>query len=124
MTLEFKGVGGDKRGKIFFCTHNNSKVNLFEIKKGFARGGHYHDYDIVHTLLTGKIEYYVEDIQTKKEEITVMTAPAILKIPANSANLIIALEDSVFTEAFDTEYKSFVYDKYRKIVLQKIDDVQ
>lgn len=122
MTFEFKGVGGDRRGKIFFCIHNNSKVNLFEVKKGFARGGHYHDYDIVHTLLTGKIEHYIEDVRTKKEEISVITAPAIMKIPANSANLIVALEDSIFTETFDVEYKSVVYDKYRDIVLQKMND--
>lgn len=120
MTLESKGEGGDKRGKILFFTNNETKVNLFEVKKGFARGGHYHDYDIVHVLIDGKIEHRVEDIITKREEISILTAPAIMKIPAKSANLIIALEDSVFTEAFSSEYKSTVYEKYRNIVMQKM----
>lgn len=120
MTLESKGEGGDKRGKILFFTNNETKVNLFEVKKGFARGGHYHDYDIVHVLIDGKIEHRVEDMITKREEISILTAPAIMKIPAKSANLIIALEDSIFTEVFSGEYKSTVYEKYRDIVMQKM----
>lgn len=120
MTLEFKGEGGDKRGKILFFTNNETKVNLFEVKKGFARGGHYHDYDIIHTLVTGKIEHHVEDVDTKKEEVSVLIAPSIMKIPAKSANLIIALEDSIFTEVFCDEYKSVVYEKYRNVVIQKM----
>jgi hypothetical protein len=114
--------GGDVRGKIIFFTYDKTKINLFEIKKGFARGGHYHDYDVTNTLITGKIEHRVIDIKTKHEQISIITAPAILKIPANSANLIIAIEDSVFTEVFSKEYKSSVYDKYRNIVYQKMND--
>lgn len=120
MTFEFKGDGGDKRGKILFFTCGKMKINLFEIKKGFARGGHYHDYDITHMLITGKIEHRIENIETNQEQISIVTAPAILEIPAKSANLIIAIEDSVFTEVFSEEYKSVVYDKYRNIVHQKI----
>lgn len=120
MTLELKGEGGDKRGKILFFTNNETKVNLFEVKKGFARGGHYHDYDIVHVLIDGKIEHRVEDMETKREEISILAAPAIMKISAKSANLIIALEDSIFTEAFIGEYRSTIYEKYRNIVMQKM----
>jgi quercetin dioxygenase-like cupin family protein len=120
MTFESKGEGGDKRGKILFFVNNETKVNLFEVKKGFARGGHYHDYDITHVLLTGKIEHRVENMETKEEEISILAAPSIMKIPANYANLIIALEDSIFTEVFDGIYKSIVYEKYRNIVTQKM----
>ena len=59
-------------------------------------------------------------METKREEISILTAPAIMKIPAKSANLIIALEDSIFTEVFSGEYKSTVYEKYRDIVMQKM----
>lgn len=120
MELKYIKEGGDIRGKILFFTYDKTKINLFEIKKGFARGGHYHNYDITHTLITGKIEHRIENIETKQEQILIVTAPAILEIPAKSANLIIAIEDSVFTEVFSEEYKSTVYDKYRNIVHQKI----
>lgn len=120
MTFEFKGESGDKRGKIFFFKNDNMKINLFEVKKGFARGGHYHDYGIMHTLITGKIEHRTENVETTKQEISIVSAPAILNIPPKTANLIIALEDSIFTEVFCAEYKSTVYDKYRNIVHQKM----
>jgi len=120
MVFESKGEGGVKRGQILFFTNNETKVNLFEVKKGFARGGHYHDYDITHVLITGKIEHYLEDIETKKEEISNLSTPAIMRIPAKSANLIVALEVSVFTEVFCGKYKSTVYEKYRNIVVQKM----
>ncbi len=120
MELNYIKDGGDKRGKILFFTYGKMKVNLFEVRKGFARGGHYHDYDIIHTLVAGKIEHRIEDIETKQEQTSIVTAPAILKIPSKSANLIIAIEDSVFTETFSEEYKSTVYDKYRNIVHQKM----
>jgi len=120
VTLEFKGEGGDKRGKILFFIDNETKINLFEVKKGFARGGHYHDYDIIHTLITGKIEHHVEDVDTKKEEVSILIAPSIMKILAKSANLIVALEDSIFTEVFVGEYKSTVYEKYRSVVIEKM----
>ncbi|MEM4392130.1 MAG: hypothetical protein QXG67_05025 [Candidatus Nitrosotenuis sp.] len=48
--------GGDERGKILFFIDGNARINLFEVRKGFARGGHYHNYPIVHTLLSGKID--------------------------------------------------------------------
>ncbi len=119
MELNYIKEGGDIRGKILFFTYDKTKINLFEVKKGFARGGHYHDYDITHMLITGKIEHRIENIETKQEQISIVTAPAILEIPAKYANLIIAIEDSVFTEVFSEEYKSIVYDKYRNIVNQK-----
>lgn len=120
MELSYIKEGGDIRGKILFFTYDKTKINIFEVKKGFARGGHYHNYDITHTLITGKIEHRIENIETKQEQILIVTAPAILEIPAKSANLITAIEDSVFTEVFSEEYKSTVYDKYRNIVHQKI----
>lgn len=108
--------GGDERGKILFITHDNAKINLFEIKKGSVRGGHYHDYPITHVLLLGKVEYRQEDIMTKNEKISTLSAPALIQVPPKMANLIIALEDSIFTEVFHTDYSSSVYEKYRSVV--------
>ncbi len=116
MTLEFIDFGGDCRGKILFFKFNKIKTNLFEIKKGYARGGHFHDYDIIHTLIVGKIEHRMKTLNSEYEKIEIISAPAIIKIPAKTANLIIALDDSLFSEIFDTEYKSTIFPEYRKIV--------
>ena len=122
MTLELLDYGGDCRGKIIFFKFNKTKTNLFEIKKGYARGGHYHDYDIVHTLIIGKIEHRMKSLNSEKEKIEVISAPAIIKIPAKTANLIIALTDSLFSETFNREYKSTTFTEYREIVFQKMND--
>ena len=122
MPLEFLHQGGDSRGTILFFQFNQTKTNLFEIKKGFARGGHYHNYDIIHTLISGKIEHRTKHLHSDKEEIEIICAPAIMKIPANTANLIIALDDSLFSEIFNSEYKSTAFKEYRDIVLQKMKD--
>jgi hypothetical protein len=123
MTLELIDSGGDCRGKILFFKFNQTKTNLFEIKKGFARGGHFHDYDITHTLIIGKIEHRMKSLTSKQEKIEIITAPAIIKIPAKTANLIIALDDSLFSEIFESEYKSTTFPEYREIVLQKMKEI-
>jgi len=45
MILQFEKEHEDVRGKILFFSYGKKYVNLIEIKKGFARGGHYHKTD-------------------------------------------------------------------------------
>ena len=116
MGLKFNGEHSDIRGKILFSLYGNKKINLFEIKKGYARGGHYHNYEVNHTLVSGKIEYRETNIETEEEKISIITAPSSFYLMPKCADLIIALEDSIFTEVFDGEYESKVFQPYRKIV--------
>jgi len=121
MGLEFKKLAEDVRGKILFMSYDGKKsLNIAEIKKGFARGGHYHPYEQYHVILSGKIEYREENLDTKKEQIRVIDAPEILKVPPNTAHLLIALEDTLFFESFDKDYIATDYPKYRKIVEQRM----
>ena len=41
MELNYIKEGGDIRGKILFFTYDKIRINLFEVKKGFTRGGHF-----------------------------------------------------------------------------------
>ena len=120
MGLEFQKQVEDIRGKILFCKHDHLSVNLAEIKKGFARGGHYHKYDQDHFIISGKVEYIAEDIEAKKETKIVIEKPTLVHVPANTAHLFIALEDTVFAESFPQEYHAVDYPKYRKIVEEKM----
>ena len=103
-----------------FMSYGAKQVNMVEIKKGFARGGHYHKFESDHIIITGKIEYREENIDTKKEEIKIISSPAIIRVPPNTAHLLIALEDSIFAEVFDNKYEGTNYPKYRKIVEEKM----
>jgi len=121
MTLNLKNEGGDKRGKILFLTHNNTKINLFEIKRGFSRGGHYHSFNIVYILLSGKVEYREFNIKTNIETLKILNAPMIINNMAHTANLITAIDDSLFVEIFSHNYEAKVYPKYRKIVEERLE---
>jgi hypothetical protein len=115
VSLKFENQYEDKRGKILFLKYNNKNINLIEIKKGFARGGHFHQTDTSHFLISGKIEYREENIQTRQEKISIISSPQIISVSAKTAHLLTALEDSLFFEVFEN-YEDTVYLKYRKIV--------
>ena len=93
---------------------------MVETMKGYARGGHYHKFPSIHILISGLIEYREENIENKQEEIKKIQAPIIIKTPPNFGHLIIALEDSVFIEILDHPYEATNYEKYRKIVNEKL----
>jgi len=120
MGLEFEKEIEDDRGKILFYKGDKIYVNIAEIKKGFARGGHYHKYDQEHFIISGKVEYFEEDIVTKKETKVIIDKPKLIHVPANTAHLFIALEDTLFAESFSQEYHAVNYPKYRKIVEERM----
>lgn len=99
---------------------SKQKFYGFTNKKGFSRGGHYHKVDTEHTLISGKIEYREEDIQSGDELIKIISIPSSIVVPANKTHLFTAIEDSVFIECFDKRYEDTSYTKYRKIVEGKI----
>ena len=115
MSLEFDKQIEDKRGKILFLKYGHKKINLIEIKKGFARGGHFHQTDTSHFLISGKIEYREENIKTGIEKVSTIFSPNTINVQSNVAHLLIAKEDSLFFEVFEN-YEDTIYPKYRKIV--------
>ena len=116
MNLEFEKQVEDKRGKILFLSLGTKKINIVEIKKGFARGGHFHNFPSTDIIVYGKIELREENLNNSVEQIKKISAPSIINIQQNTAHLFIALEDSMFVETFDGEYQASDYPKYRKIV--------
>jgi len=119
VTLNIEKTIEDERGKIIFISYGNKKINLVEIKKNFARGGHYHNFPSEHVIILGKIEYREENIETKEEKIQIITSPCVIKVPPNTAHLLLALENTIFMESFDVQYNAINYQKYRKIVEEK-----
>jgi hypothetical protein len=107
----------DVRGKIIFYLQNDRHVSVIEMKKGYSRGGHYHPQIQDHIIISGKLEYREEDINTKQEEIRIIEEPTVIKVPAN---LFIAIEDTIFVESFVGEYQATNYLKYRKDVEDRI----
>lgn len=120
LELHLEKTTDDARGKIIMFNHNGKKINIIEIKKSFARGGHFHPFPTEHVLILGTVEYREENIQTKKEEIRIIRAPSVIKTAPNIAHLFVALDDVVFAEVFDKDYSATNYPKYRNIVEKKL----
>ena len=58
--MKFTGKDEDVRGQRWNFQDNENLISLFEIKKGFSRGGQYHKNEVTHVLISGKIEYIIE----------------------------------------------------------------
>ena len=121
MAIELMNSGGDNRGKILFFKSENLKMNFFEIKKDYTRGGHYHNYPVTYVLISGKIEHRMKSLDNGKEITEILSGPKIIKLPVNTANLILAIKNSIFLEMFDVEYDSKVFSEYRNHVIEKND---
>ena len=67
--MQFKEKDEDVRGRRWNFQDKSNLISLFEIKKGFARGGQYHKNNVIHILVLGKVEYRKENVITQKEEI-------------------------------------------------------
>lgn len=120
MDLKFEKQLSDIRGTIAFLSYGDKKINLVEIKKGYSRGGHYHDFETRHYLISGKIVYREKDMATNVEKTQTVLAPAIITVPPMAAHLLTAIDDTLFAEEFGENYSATEYPEYRNIVTQKM----
>tara|TARA_Y100001949_G_scaffold147727_1_gene131801 strand:+ start:1032 stop:1397 length:366 start_codon:yes stop_codon:yes gene_type:complete len=116
MNLKLEKQVEDKRGKILFFSLGDKKFNLVETKRGFARGGHYHNFPSIHILINGKIEVKEENLNNGVEQSKKISAPSIISVDKNIAHVFLAIDDSVFVEIFEGKYQAIDHPKYRKIV--------
>ena len=120
MTLRFIRKEKDKRGLRWFFSSGNKKISIFEIKKGFARGGQYHKNEVVHILISGRVEYTKENIKTQEKSVEKLNSPAIVRLPPYTSDLIIGLVDSVLIGIYDSEFEDRFFSKHRKIVKERM----
>ena len=120
MELQFEKEANDVRGKILFLRYGNKRIHLVETKKGFSRGGHYHDFESKHIIISGVIEYREKNLQTNTETIQTISIPSVIITAPMMPHLITSVTDSVFVEEFEQDYSAVDYPEYRAIVVQKM----
>jgi len=118
--MEFKEKDEDIRGKRWNFQDKSNLISLFEIKKGFVRGGEYHKNEVIHILISGKVEYRKENVITQKEEIKILESYSLIHLPPKTSDLIIALEDSIMIGVYKKEINKTFYQKHRQIVKEKM----
>ena len=120
MELQFEKESTDVRGKILMLRYGNKRINLVETKKGFSRGGHYHDFESKHILISGIIEYREKNLQLNVEKTQTLSAPFVIVTPPTCPHMITAITDCVFAEEFGQDYSATDYPEYRTIIMQKM----
>ena len=119
--MKFTGKDEDVRGQRWNFQDNENLISLFEIKKGFSRGGQYHKNEVTHVLISGKIEYRKENVLTGKEEISTLDSFSSTLLLPNTSDLITALEDSVMVGIYKNEPEKKYYEKHSRIVKEKME---
>jgi len=118
--FEYLKTVSDERGSLIFMKNNSHLLNFVEIKKGFSRGGHFHNFFSTHNIISGKVEYLEYDTKTNVERKEIYTTPSIIDVRPFVAHLLTALEDVLFVENFGEKYTTTYFPRYRKIVDEKI----
>jgi hypothetical protein len=121
--LEYIKTVSDKRGSIIFMKSGTKLINFVEIKEGFSRGGHFHQFHSTHNLILGQVDYLEYNTKTNEEKRAVYNAPQVIEVPPLVAHLLTATQDTLFVEIFENEYQATDFTKYRKIVEQKLSDI-
>ena len=82
------------------------QVKVLKVKKGQILGNHYHKYRENRYLLTGKIQYYLKNINTGEYEEFVMNEGEVMVTDAFIAHTGEFLEDSIIIEGTEAIYVS------------------
>ena len=110
-SLEKTGV--DSRGSTFKAVIAGKEYLFLEMRKGALRGGHYHDRETLHLVLSGRIKFEIADPFTAEQtEIVARPMEAVL-VTAGKAHLLEALEDSMFMESLDKEKSTVDFEPQR-----------
>ena len=110
----------DIRGFRWLFENDNNVITLFEVKKGFARGGQYHKKEVKHILLSGKSEYRKMNINTKIETREIVSGMKIITLPPFTSELIIGIEYSAFVGIYPKEEEFLFFNEHRKEVEKRI----
>jgi len=122
--MEIKLQGTDHRGSVYCgMVNGEEKFLVVETKKEKRRGGHYHNIDTFHFVVSGKVTYYelqLDDkgqrIENKNEVKKNVSGGTLIQTPAFAVHMIKALEDSTIIEPLDKNKETIEYAPYRKMI--------
>lgn len=110
-SLEKTGV--DRRGSTFKAVIASKEYLFLEMRKGALRGGHYHDRETLHLVLSGRIKFEIADPLTADQSEIVANPMEVVLVTAGKAHLLEALEDSMFMEPLDKEKSTVDFEPQR-----------
>ena len=92
-------IVSDKQGSIINLRFKKRIFEVFELKEGSLRAGHYHDCKVTIVVLSGEIEYQEKDISHNGPEKSLTLKEGDLIITeSNHAHLLSGLKHSLVLE--------------------------
>jgi quercetin dioxygenase-like cupin family protein len=89
----------DKRGSIINLRFKKRIFEVFELKEGSLRAGHYHDSKVTIVVLSGEIEYQEKDISHNgPEKSLTLKEGDLIVTESNHAHLLSGLKHSLVLE--------------------------
>ncbi len=111
--FKFKLGKKDHRGVRYSCRFGNQKWLLITIKQGKYRGGHAHNFEQVHLLLSGKLAIFTQKGKTKRK--IVLLPGGVYRAKKGEFHLFKALQGCIFIEPAYRE-KATLHPTWRKRV--------
>jgi quercetin dioxygenase-like cupin family protein len=97
--LNVERILSDKRGSIINLGFKKRIFEVFELKEGSLRAGHYHDCKATIVVLSGEIEYLQKDIpHDGPEKSLILKEGDLIVTESNQAHLLSGLKHSLVLE--------------------------
>jgi hypothetical protein len=97
--LNVEKILSDKRGSIINLGFKKRIFEVFELKEGSLRAGHYHDCKATIVVLSGEIEYLQKDIpHDGPEKSLILKEGDLIVTESNHAHLLSGVEHSLVME--------------------------
>ena len=113
--ITFKKIHEDARGKLYEFSFNGKNFLLVTYVKGAPRGGHYHEFDLPHVVVSGKFLCRELNLETNEESEFEIKPGDVVNVRAKIVHMFIALEDGIMLE-LKPDNLAVDYPPWRKIV--------
>lgn len=116
--LAVKKILSDKRGSIINLGFKKRTFEVFELKEGSLRAGHYHDCKATIVVLSGELEYREKDMGCDaSEKSLVLKEGDLIVTESTHAHLLTGVKHSLVLEWRESEvFKTENYPPMRSIV--------
>ena len=111
-------VQTDQRGEIRRFSLQGTDFAAISTKKGFYRGGDFHN--VVQYIVVVRGEFEVTTRENERDVVTKKRAGELVSFPPMIPHLLKALTDSVFIEWLDGPFHVEHYLPYRKLVEEQL----
>jgi quercetin dioxygenase-like cupin family protein len=114
--IEIRKLSEDNRGKSFTIEIEGTRfAHLVTFKASASRGGHFHKEPERIVVLDGDLDYFLTDMESRKEVRGSVSEGETLNIKGGVAHLLTAKTDALVVGIIG-EAESTSYQPYRKVV--------